>query len=142
MNEENTQHMPDGRSFEDRVFARFDALEASFNSRLDGLDARLTAFEERVQARLDKMDARMGGLDARLTSLEEKVDQRLKETRPIWEQVLVRLDSLEKGSRGIAKDVDYLKRKFRIFNEDILTWQNQQEDMEERVSKLESETAK
>lgn len=117
MSEDITQHMPGGRSFEERVFARFDALEARFNSRLDGLDARLT-------------------------SLEEKVDQRLKETRPIWEQVLVRLDSLEKGYKGIAKDVDYLKRKFRIFNEDILTWQNKQEDMEERVSNLESESAK
>jgi chromosome segregation ATPase len=113
MSEETTQHIPDGRSFEERVFARFDALAASIR-----------------------------GLDARLTSLEEKVDQRLKETRPIWEQVLVRLDSLEKGYRGIAKDVDYLKRKFRIFNEDILSWQNKQDDMEERVSKLESESAK
>ncbi|HKQ52382.1 MAG TPA: hypothetical protein VJT74_08445 [Pyrinomonadaceae bacterium] len=124
MSEDITQHMPDGRSFEERVFARFDALEAHLNSRIDGLDARID------------------GLDARLTSLEEKVDLRLKETRPIWEQVLVRLDSLEKGFRGIAKDVDYLKRKFRIFNEDILTWQNKQDDMEERVSKLESESAK
>lgn len=117
MSEEHTHHMPDGRSFEERVFARFDALEAHLSLRIDGLDARLT-------------------------SLEEKVDQRLKETRPIWEQVLARLDSLEKGFRGIAKDVDYLKRKFRIFNEDILAWQNQQEDLEERVSKLESEPAK
>jgi hypothetical protein len=106
MSEETTQHIPDGRSFEERVFARFD------------------------------------GLDARLTSLEEKVDQRLKETRPIWEQVLVRLDGMEKGYRGIAKDVDYIKRKFRIFDEDILSWQNKQDDIEERVSKLESESAK
>jgi hypothetical protein len=28
MGEENTQNMSDGRSFEDRVFARFDALDA------------------------------------------------------------------------------------------------------------------
>ena len=124
MNEEPTQHMPDNRSFEERVFARFDALEASFNSRIDGLDARLT-------------------------SLEEKVDQRLKETRPIWEQVLVRLDAMDarfdKFDARLArveKNVDYLKRKARIYDEDILTWQNRQDDMEERVSKLESESAK
>lgn len=113
MSEDITQRIPDGRSFEERVFAEFAALAGS-----------------------------IGGLDARLTSLEEKVDQRLKETRPIWEQVLVRLDSLEKGFRGMAKDVDYLKRKFRVFNEDILSWQNKQDDMEERVGKLESESAK
>ena len=113
MTEEITQHMPDGRSFEERVFARFDALAASIR-----------------------------GLDARLTSLEEKVDQRLKETRPIWEQVLARLDSFEKRFERIEKSVDNLNRKFRIFNEDILSWQNKQEDLEERVSKLESEPAK
>ncbi len=28
MSEENTQNLPDGRSFEERVFARFDALDA------------------------------------------------------------------------------------------------------------------
>ncbi len=28
MSEENTQNMPDGRSFEERVFARFDSLDA------------------------------------------------------------------------------------------------------------------
>jgi hypothetical protein len=28
MSEETTQNMPDGRSFEDRVFSRFDALDA------------------------------------------------------------------------------------------------------------------
>ena len=113
MSEETTQHIPDGRSFEERVFAQFDALAASIR-----------------------------GLDARLTSLEEKVDQRLKETRPIWEQVLARLDSFEKRFERIEKSVDNLNRKFRIFYEDILAWQNRQDDMEERVSKLESESVK
>ena len=127
MSEDITQHIPDGRSFEERVFAQFDALAASIR-----------------------------GLDARLTSLEEKVDQRLKETRPIWEQMLARLDGIDARLEGmdahlekfevrlaaIEKFVDYLKRKFRIFNEDILSWQNKQDDLEERVSKLESEPAK
>ena len=113
MSEENTQHMPDGRSFEERVFARFDELAASIR-----------------------------GLDARLTGLEAKVDQRLKETRPIWEQVLVRLDAMEKRFGRIERDVDSLNRKFRVFNEETLKWQNQQEDLEERVLKLESEPSK
>ena len=131
MNEEITQNIPDGRSFEERVFARFDALEARFDSRLDALDAN------------------MRDMNTRLTALEERVDQRLKETRPIWEQVLVRLDGmdarLDKFDARLArveKNLDYLKRKARIYDEDILTWQNQQEDIEERVSKLESEQAK
>lgn len=36
-----TQETPDSRSFEERVFARFDALDARFN----GMDERLQALE-------------------------------------------------------------------------------------------------
>lgn len=43
MNEEPTQDMPDGRSFEDRVFARFDALDARLTRLKDEAERR--AFE-------------------------------------------------------------------------------------------------
>ena len=39
MSEENTQNMHDGRSFEERVFARFDALDARLQ-RLESEDER------------------------------------------------------------------------------------------------------
>jgi hypothetical protein len=39
--------------------------------------------------------ARLDSIDTRLTALEDKVDRRLQETRPIWEQVLVRLGAVE-----------------------------------------------
>jgi hypothetical protein len=38
---------------------------------------------------------RLDSIDSRLNALEDKVDRRLQETRPIWEQVLVRLDGVE-----------------------------------------------
>jgi chromosome segregation ATPase len=65
MSEDTTQDMPDARSFEERIFARFDAL-----------DGRLTA------------------LDGRLNALEEKVERRLQETRPIWEAMQNNLEQL------------------------------------------------
>lgn len=65
MSEDTTQDMNGSRSFEDRIMARFDAMEA----------------------RMDKFDLR-------LTSLEEKVDRRLMETRPIWEAVQAQLEEL------------------------------------------------
>jgi DNA repair ATPase RecN len=82
-------------------------------------------------------------MDARLTTLEDKVDRRLQETRPIWEQVLVRLTNVEERltnveqelvgvKQGLDKvearlgkvedEVDNLVRKFRLFNEDILKY--------------------
>ena len=46
------------------------------------------------------------GVDARLTGLEERVDRRLMETRPIWEQVLVRLDGIDGRLNGIDGRLD------------------------------------
>jgi archaellum component FlaC len=57
------------RAFEDRVFARFDAIDA----RLNGVDARF-----------DTVDSSIGNLDVRLQRLEV----RACDTKPVWEQVL------------------------------------------------------
>ena len=44
MSEETTQNMNGGRSFEERVFARFDALDST----LKDLDSRLQKLEEKA----------------------------------------------------------------------------------------------
>lgn len=44
---------------------------------------------------LNQLLALAQGVDARLRSLEEKVDARLHETRPIWENVLSKLEDIE-----------------------------------------------
>jgi chromosome segregation ATPase len=99
MSEETTQNMPDGRSFEERVFDRFDSL------------------------------------DARLTNLEERMDARLHETRPIWEAVLSRLDNIEGEMKAI-------NRRVRVLHDDILRAREDQEDLRERVTKLEPEPSR
>lgn len=85
---------------------------------------------QRILSRLDSIDTRLDSIETRLTTLEEKVDRRLQETRPIWEQVLTRLD-------GVESELQSLNRKFRVFYDDILKLQDKQEDLEERVRKLE-----
>ena len=65
MSDNPTRESPDSRSFEERVFARFDSLDG----------------------RMERLGTRLDALDGRLTTLEEKVDSRLRETRPIWEAV-------------------------------------------------------
>ena len=89
MSENTTQETPDASSFEERVFARFDML------------------------------------DARLTALEDKVDARLRETRPIWE--------------GVLSEMKSLNRQVRVLHDDVLRVRVDQEDLRERISKLESE---
>src|SRR4051812_47281793 len=101
--------------------------------------------------------ARFDAMDARLTALEDKVDRRLQETRPIWEQVLVRLTAIEERLTKVEErltaveerltkvetrlgkvedEVDSLGRKFRVFNSDILKLQNRDDDLTERMDRI------
>jgi predicted nucleic acid-binding Zn-ribbon protein len=117
MSEDTTQERPDARSFEERVFARFDAMEARFDS---------------VDARLINHEARFDAMEAHLIMLEERVDARAYETRPIWEAVLSRLD-------GIDNEMKVINRRVRLLHDDILRTREEQEDLRERVTKLEPE---
>ena len=63
---------------------------------------------KKILARFDSIDTQLGSIsirmdsfDIRLVSLEEKVDRRVMETRPIWEQVLKRLDGVDIRFDGI-----------------------------------------
>jgi chromosome segregation ATPase len=112
---------------------------------------------------LRSIDGRLTSVETRLVALEDKVDRRLQETRPIWEQVLVRLTNVEERltnveqelvgvKQGLDKvearlgkveaEVDNLGRKFRLFNEDILKLQNKQDDLKERLDRIDSEHAR
>lgn len=115
MSEDLTQPLPD------------DGVQLILKS-LENLNGRMTALE-------DKVDRRM-------------VDRRMQETRPIWEQVLIRLDKIEARLDKIEARLDKvesevysLNRKFRFFNEDLIKVQNKQDDLEERVAKLEPESS-
>jgi chromosome segregation ATPase len=96
-----------------------------------------------ILARFDSMDARFDSLETRLTALEDKVDRRLQDTRPIWEQVLTRLTEVEErltnGLKKVGDEVDSLGRKFREFNRDILKLQNRDDDLTERMDRIEAE---
>jgi len=73
MNEEPTRKLPDDRSFEERVFARFDAVDA----RLEKLESRNydtkpiweRALKEILETRLE-----VGDLKKQLSAVERKVD--------------------------------------------------------------------
>ena len=63
-----------------------------------------TPFEIRVLREL-------ANLNNRLTSLGEKVDSRLRETRPIWEAVLSRLDGVETRLDGMDTRLDRMETR-------------------------------
>jgi chromosome segregation ATPase len=83
MGEKITENLDGDRSFEDRVFARFDALEVylkSLDSRVQNIDSRVHNIDSRVQS----IDSRVQSIDFRVQVLES----RAYDTKPIWENAL------------------------------------------------------
>jgi chromosome segregation ATPase len=113
MSEENTQNLPDTRSFEERVFARFDAIDAG----------------------LRELNTRVERLEARVERLEDESERRAVETKPIWERALAEIVV-------IGQKVDSIERRLKVLANDMLTLRGDQERLEDRMDKLDSEHAR
>src|SRR6267154_2347921 len=80
MNEEPTKDLPDHRSFEERVFARFDALDGRFEAvenRLEKLESRAydtTPIWERALAAIMETGLEIGEIKKRIGGIETKVE--------------------------------------------------------------------
>jgi len=80
MSTDTTQKLPNGPSFEERVFARFDSLDARMSSmeeRQERMEARLERMEERqerMEARQERMEARQERMEGRLDEIDRRLD--------------------------------------------------------------------
>jgi hypothetical protein len=90
MSEDRTREFPDNRSFEERVFARFDAMEARFESRFSAMEARF--------------DSRFDALDSRVQALESKA----LDPKPIWERALAEILEVKQGVQDLNRKIDVL----------------------------------
>ena len=109
MSEETTHNLPDGRSFEERVFARFDSIDTRF----------------------DSVDVSLRDLNVRVQRLEEESARRAVETKPIWERALAEIIA-------VGEKVDTLTHKVMILGRDVLTVRAEHLKFEDRMDKLES----
>jgi chromosome segregation ATPase len=121
MSDNPTRETPDSRSFEERVFARFDTL-----------DVRITALEEKVDSRLRDTRPIWEGVLARLTSIESE---------------LPRLTRIEEGVGSLETEMRQVRRTMRALHEDVVRTRGEQVGMDddigklnERVEKLESQS--
>jgi archaellum component FlaC len=143
MSDEGTRDLNSGRSFEERVFARFDAIDNRFNAienRFDAIDNRFNAIDNRfdeIDNWRDEMDHwrgevfnRLDGINSRVERLEIANEKRALETRPIWERILTEI--------GEMKDsIIELNRKVDVLNRDLLTVKANQMWLDDRLHKIE-----
>lgn len=107
MNEESTRDLPNKLSFEDRVFARFDSMDA----RLEKLEAqrydtkpiweRALAAIMQTQLEVGEIKIRVGGIESTVGGIESKVD------------------TIESKVGGIEGKVNILEGKVQLIENDI-----------------------
>lgn len=120
MSERNTQNLPDSRSFEERLFARFDALDS-------GMD--------RMEARMERIEARLDDLTTRVERLEAESERRAAETKPIWERALAEIVALGQKVEAVEDKLDALAIEW-------LDLRGEQQRLKTRMNKLDSEHAR
>jgi chromosome segregation ATPase len=138
MSEDRTGETRDTRSFEERMFARFDLVDDRF---------------ERIEGRLSNVDIRIG-----------KLEERQYDTKPIWERALVaieqvreavdeirtqlaltnsRLDTIDarfdKQETDADNNVRGLERKLDVLNKNILDLRADQRYVDSRLEKIEGQ---
>jgi DNA repair ATPase RecN len=104
MSEENTQNMPDGRSFEERVFARFDALDT----------------------RLQKLEAESERRAVETKPIWERALREIMETRAEVVKVEDRLDRIE-------NEIKDMRRMFRSTFADVARVQEDLEERLDKI---------
>ena len=97
-----------------------------FGNKIASLDTRVASLESKIAS----LETRVGALEAKVEALDDKVENRLKETRPLWEVVIARLD-------GLQEDVHKGFRKMSVFADDVVQVRADQRHLEDRLDKLE-----
>jgi len=138
MSEDKTKEMNGSKTFEERVFERFERIEG----RLVNVEIKINKLEERqydtkpiweqvlaaiaeINSRLASMDGRFDAMDARFDAIDARFDR-----------VDSRFDKLETdmddGFRRVA-------RKMEVLNDSFLEMQADQRYLDRRLEKIEAQ---
>ena len=83
-----------------------------------------------IKLRVGNMENNLVYFGTRLQVLEEKVDQKLYNTRPIWESVLNKLDSIESRLERLKSSLDRVKADVVAVKSDIETLKEAQAQLD------------
>ena len=119
VSDQNTDEMNGKRPFEERVFARLDAVDSRFDA---------------VDSRFDAVDSAIRSLDSRV----QKLEIRAYDTKPIWKQALKEIIETKREIVETRREVS--KRLDRI---DAMALKTRADlrDAEDRLDKIERKPA-
>jgi len=144
MNEEPTKDLPNRQSFEERVFARFDAFDARFDtvdSRLEKLESRAYDTKpiwERALAKIMEMDLEVGEIKAKVGVIGTKV--------AVIETDVAVMKTSYASIRNELTDVrrelrDDIKHQLQLIMKFLLEDRSDIRDVEDRIRQLETKLA-
>ncbi len=158
MSEDRTAETKDARSFEERVFARFDVVEIRIGKleerkydtkpiweqalaaileirhELKSINSRLDGLDRR----LDGMDRRLDGMDQRLDGLDQRLDGMDRRFDAIDKQ-FVSIDArFDKQDNEAEDNFRKLGLKLEVFNENLLELRATNRYFERKLAKLEA----
>ena len=114
------------KELSDDQFARILSELAELRGMMNGFGNKIASLDNRVAS----LETRVGAVEAKVDALETTVENRLKETRPLWEVVIARLD-------GLQEDVQKGFRKMSVFADDVIQVRADQRHLEDRLDKIE-----
>lgn len=167
MSQDKTQKTDGSRSFEDRVFARFDTIDDRFErveGRLSTVEIRIGKLEERqydtrpiweralamiaetntaMIAGFAEFRSELASINVRLESIENRLDS--MDTR--FDSMDVRFEALSEkvdaSSTALATDLENglrgVERKIDVLNKNILDLQADQRYVDSRLEKIEAQ---
>ncbi len=139
----------------DEKIGALDAKVGALDEKVGALDEKVGALDEKVgalDARVGALDEKVGALDAKVEALDAKVEARLRDTTPMWEVAVSRLDTIvaEQASQGrrldvIETELRHLRRRIEgmiaELSRDVVEVRAAQHDFEGRLEKLEKPPA-
>src|SRR5215471_19337776 len=138
MNEEITRELPDNGSFAERVFARFDAIDA----RLEKLEARsydTKPIWERALAEITATRSEVGEINVRLGVIEKRVEAietrvaaietRIETIETRIETIETRIETIETRVGGVESHVAGLRSDYGGMRHELLDTQRESKRM-------------
>jgi chromosome segregation ATPase len=156
MSEDKTAETKDSRSFEERVFARFDVVEG----RLSNVEIRIGKLEDRQYDTKPIWEQALAAIAENNQRIREAFDEIAKtnqlmregfdEIRAQLGVIVARLDAMDEKFKGIDERFDSLdkdldnnfrgvERKIDVLNRNILELRADQRYVDSRLEKIESQ---